>query len=95
MTLTKSLLDLGESHWRTVNVHSQVHVVLEVLEVVTHQVGNDMILLRQLVLQILIVTLQGMELLLKGLNPAKLFSLHDYCIVYMAHPIFSLLEANQ
>ena len=38
----------------------KVHVILEMLKVVTYQVGNDLILLSQLVLQILIVTLQGM-----------------------------------
>ena len=71
---------------------SQAHVVLEVLEVVTHQVGDDVVLLHQLVLQLLNTTLRGMELLLKGLNPAELFGLHDHRIVYAAHTVLSLLE---
>ena len=69
-------------------------IILKVLEVVTHQVGNDVVLLGQLVLQFLIVTLQGMELLLEDLDPAKLFSLHDHRIVCTAHPILSLSRKN-
>ena len=75
-------------------MHSQVHVVLEVLEVVTHQVGDDMVLLYQLVLQVLNMTLRGMELLLKGLNPTKLLGLHDHCIVCAVHPILGLLKVK-
>ena len=69
---------------------SKVHVVLKMFKVVTHQVSDDTILLSQLVLQILIVTLQGMELLLEGLNSTKLFGLYDHCIVCAVHPILSL-----
>ena len=70
---------------------SEAHVVLEVLEVVIHQVGDDAILLGQFVLQVLIMTLEVMELLLKSLNP-ELFSLHDHCIICVAHPVLSLLR---
>ena len=64
-----------------------MHGVLKVLEVVTHQVGNDTILFHQLVLQLLIMTLQGKELLLEGLDPAKLFGLHDHHVVSVVHPV--------
>ena len=66
------------------------HVVLKVIEVVTHEVGNDMILLCQLVLQLLILTLKVMELLLKSLDLAELFSLHDHRIVHMVHRVIRL-----
>ena len=75
---------------QAIDMGSQPHVVLEVFEVVTHQIGNDVILLSQLILQILITTLQGMELLLEGLDLTKLFGLHDHHIVCMVHPIFGL-----
>ena len=71
-------------------MHSEPHVVLEVFEIVTHQVGDDTVLLLQLVLQVLITTLKAMEPLLKSLDPAELFSLHDHYIVHVAHPILSL-----
>ena len=58
-----------------------MHVVLKMVEVVTHEVRDDTILVLQLVLQILITTLQGSELLLEGLNPSKLLSLYDHRII--------------
>ena len=73
----------------------QVHVVLEVLEVVTHQVGDDVVLLCQLVLQILNSTLGGVELLLQGLDSSQLFGLHNHHIVHVVHSIFSLKEKCQ
>ena len=36
-----------------------------------------------------------MELLLKGLDPAKLLGLHDHHVVHAAHPVLSLSEVNQ
>ena len=74
-------------------MRSQVHVVLEVVEVVTHQVGDDAILLHQLLLQLSNTTLGGMELLLQGLNPSQLLGLHDHRIVHAVHPIFGLLKS--
>ena len=74
-------------------MHSQAHVVLEVVEVVTHQVGDDAILLHQLLLQLSNMTLRGMELLLQGLNPSQLLGLHDHHIVHTVHPIFGLLKS--
>ena len=75
---------------QAVDMGSQTHVVLEVFKVVTHEVGDGMILFLQFVLQYLVATLQGKELLLEGLNTSKLFGLHDHRIVYAVHPIFSL-----
>ena len=69
---------------------SKAHVVLEVFEVVTHQVSNYAVLLHKLVLQVLIMTLESMELLLESLDPFQQFSLHDHRIVHTVHPIFSL-----
>ena len=66
------------------------HVVLKVIKVVTHQLSDDAILLDQFMLQILDMTLSRVELLLQGLNTAKLFCLHDHCIVHKVHPILSL-----
>ena len=70
----------------------QTHVVLKVFKVVTHEVCDDAILLLQLVLQLLVTTLQGKELLLEGLNSSKLLGLHDHCIVRAVHPVFSLIS---
>ena len=70
-----------------------MHVVLEVFEVVTHQVGDDAVLLCQLVLQLLDTTLGGMELLLKSLDSSQLFGLHNHHIVHTVHSIFSLLKS--
>ena len=53
---------------------SQTHVVLKVFEVITHKLSNDTILL-------LYLLLEGVELLLQGLNSTELFSLHDHRIV--------------
>ena len=69
---------------------SQVHVVLEVFEVVTHQVGDDAVLLCQLVLQLLDTTLGGMELLLKSLDSSQLFGLHNHHIVHTVHRVIRL-----
>ena len=40
------------------------------------------------------MTLQGMELLLEGLNPTKLLGLHDHRVVHVAHPVFSLSKCQ-
>ena len=66
------------------------HVVLEVVKVVTHQAGNGVILLCQLVFKVLGMTLKDVDLLFKGLNMSKLFHLHDHCIVFVVHYIVSL-----
>ena len=63
------------------------------VEVVTHQGGDDVVLFCQLVLQFLHMTLGGVELLLQGLNPSQLFGLHDHHIVHTVHSIFSLLKS--
>ena len=86
-------LELPHSLGWTVDVDSEPHVVLKVIKVVTHQLSEDMVLLDQLMLQILDITFGRVELLLQGLNLAKLFSLHDHCIVCVVHSIFSLLKS--
>ena len=67
----------------TVDMGGQTHVVLKVLEVVTHKLSDDSILLLDLLFE-------GAELLLQGLDATKLLSLHDHCVVRAVHRIFGL-----
>ena len=68
----------------------KVHVGLEVIEVVTHQVGNDTVLFGQLVFKILDTPIKSMDLLFQDLDLSKLRSLHDHHIVHMVHRIVHL-----
>ena len=86
------MFKLPHSLRRTVDVGSELHIVLEVFKVVTHQLCNNAILFRQLVLQILDTTLSRVELLLQGLDPTQLFSLHDHHVVCVVYPVFSLTK---
>ena len=63
-------------------------VVLEVVEVVTHQVGNNTVLFQQLLFQIVNSTLKGLDLF-------KPQSLHDHHVVHTVYPILSLSKSNQ
>ena len=67
----------------TVDMGGQTHVVLKVLEVVTHKLSDDSILLLDLLFE-------GAELLLQGLDATKLLSLHDHCIVRVVHRVIRL-----
>ena len=63
------------------------HVVLEVIEDVTYQVGDDVVLLCQLVFKVLDLTLKAMNLLLESLDLSKLQHLHDHRIVSVVYCI--------
>ena len=67
-----------------------MHVVLKMVEVVTHELCDDPILLRQLLLQFCHLCPGRVELLLQGLDLTELFSLHDHRIVCMVHRIIGL-----
>ena len=55
------MFQLHHPSFGTIDVGSQMHVVLKVFKVVTHEVCDDAILLLKLVFQSLVSTLQGKE----------------------------------
>ena len=75
---------------RAGDVSGQTHVVLEVVEIVTNQLGDDPVLFHHLLLQICYFTLGRAELLFLGLDPTKLLGLHDHRIVRAVHHVLSL-----
>ena len=81
--LPQAMFQLRHSILRAVDMGSQVHVVLKVFEVVTHELCDDSILFLDLLLE-------GAELLLQGLNTTKLFGLHDHHIVRAVHHVVQL-----
>ena len=77
------MLQLRHPFLRAVDVGGQVHVVLKMFKVVTHELCDDPILLHHFLLE-------GSELLLQGLDTTKLLGLHDHCIVRVVHCIVGL-----
>ena len=71
----------------------QPHVVLEMVEVVTNQLGDDLILFGHLPLHLYHLRLRRSELLLQGFNPTKLFSLHNHRIVRVVHRVIGLRKS--
>ena len=69
---------------------SQPHVVLEMVEVVTDQLGDDAILFCHLLLHLHHLRPGRAELLLQGLDLTELFSLHDHHIVRVVYCVLSL-----
>ena len=67
-----------------------MHVVLKVVEVVTHELCDDPILFRHLLLYFHHLRPQRLELLLKGLDPTKLLSLHHHHVIQVMHRVVGL-----
>ena len=84
------MLYLRHSLLRAVDVSCELHVVLEMVEVVTNQLGDDSVLFRHLLLHFCHLRPRRVELLLQGLDPTELFSLHDHRIVCVVHHIIGL-----
>ena len=72
----------------------QPHVVLEMVEVVTNQLGDDAILFGHLLLHLDHLCLRRLELLFQGLNPTKLLGLHDHRVVRTVHRVVGLEERS-
>ena len=72
------------------NVGGQAHVVLKMFEIVTDQLGDDLVLFCRLQLQFHHLRPRRVELLFQGLDMTKLLSLHDHRIVRAVHHIIRL-----
>ena len=72
-----------------------MHVVLEVVEVVTDQLGDDPILLGHLLLHLHHLRPRRMELFFQGLDPTKLFGLHNHHVVRTVHRVVGLEREGQ
>ena len=68
----------------------QAYVVLEVVEIVTDQLGDDPVLFHHLLLQVRYFAPGRAELLLQGLDPTKLLGLHDQHVVRTVHSVLGL-----
>ena len=84
------MLYLRHSLLRAVDVSGQLHVVLEVVKIVTNQLGNDSILFHHLLLHLYHLRPRRAELLFQGLNPTELFGLHDHRVICMVHRVVGL-----
>ena len=84
------MLQLPHPFLRAIDVGGQVHVVLKMVKVVTHELYDDPILFHHLLLQFYHFCPRRLELLLQGLDMTKLLGLHDHHIVHTVHHIIRL-----